>query len=128
MKLVDTVAIVGGLNPKDKAHKRCMEQIRRVTRDNDVFVPSVSLVEADLVMKIRGYDYSEREISWRALEDRIPSSKIIANSVSSIHSALELQEQGMDYFDSLITSIALETNSIVITTDRAIERFVKTEW
>jgi predicted nucleic acid-binding protein len=93
-----------------------------------VFVPSAAVIEADLVMKVRGYDYSERDISWRALEERIPKSKITANSVSSIYSALELQRRGMDYFDSLITSLALETNSIVITTDKAIHRFAQSEW
>jgi len=88
----------------------------------------ISLVEADLVMKMRGYEDSERELSWRALENRIPRSKIIAHSVLSIYSAVELQRQGMDYFDSLISSIALETSSVVVTTDRAIEAVVQTEW
>ncbi len=128
MKLIDTVAIIGFLNPKDKAHKRSVEHISKITSDDDVFVPMTSLVEADLVMKVRGYNYSEREISWRALESRMPGSKIIPNSVLSIHSALELQRRGMDYFDSLVASLAEETSSIVITTDRAIGDAVKTEW
>ncbi len=128
MRLIDTVAIIGCLNPKDKTHARSTEHIRRVTSHSDVFVPTISLIEADLVMKVKGYDHSEREVSWRALESRIPSSRIITNSVSSIYSALELQREGMDYFDSLVSSLARETNSVVITTDRAIEAVVQTEW
>jgi predicted nucleic acid-binding protein len=128
MKIVDTVAVIGCLNPKDRAHKRSSEHISQVVSQDDVFVPMISLVEADLVMKMRGYEDSEREVSWRALESRIPKSKIIANSVSSLYSAVELQRQGMDYFDSLVSSIALETSSIVVTTDRAIEAVVQTEW
>ena len=128
MKLLDTVALIGCLNPKDRTHKRSTEHIAQVVSHNDIFVPMISLVEADLVMKMRGYEDSERELSWRALENRIPRSKIIAHSVSSIYSAVELQRQGMDYFDSLISSIALETNSVVVTTDRAIEAVVQTEW
>ena len=128
MKLVDTVAIIGYLNPKDKTHKRSVEHISRVASDGEVFVPMASLVEADLVMKIKGYTYSEREISWRALERKIPPSKIVTNFVSSIYHALGLQEEGMDYFDSLISSLAQETNSVVITTDKVIEAAVKTEW
>jgi predicted nucleic acid-binding protein len=128
MKIVDTVAVIGCLNPKDRAHKRSTEHIAQVVSQDDVFVPMISLIEADLVMKMRGYEDSEREVSWRALESRIPKSKIIANSVSSIYSAVELQRQGMDYFDSLVSSIALETSSIVVTTDRAIEAVVQTEW
>ncbi len=128
MKLVDTVAIIGCLNPKDRTHARSTEHISRVTSHSDVFVPTISLIEADLVMKIKGYEASERELSWRALESRIPPSRIVTNTVSSIYSAVELQKEGMDYFDSLISSLARETNSIVITTDRTIEGTVQTEW
>ncbi|MBI2649432.1 MAG: PIN domain-containing protein [Thaumarchaeota archaeon] len=128
MRLIDTVAIIGYLNPKDRTHKRSVEHISRVSSDGDVFMPMVSVIEADLVMKIKGYSYSEREISWRALESKIPPPKIVTNSVSSIYSALVLQEEGMDYFDSLISSLARETTSVVITTDKAIEAAVKTEW
>ncbi len=128
MRLVDTVALIGYLNSRDREHRRSLEHIPQISSDDDVFVPDLSLIEADLVMKIRGYTYSEREISWRALETKIPTSRIAMHSVSSIYSALKLQEEGMDYFDSLITSLARETSSIVITTDRAIAAAVETEW
>ncbi len=128
MRLLDTVAVIGCLNPRDRTHKRSTEHIAQVVSHADVFVPVISLVEADLVMKLRGYEDSERETSWRALESKIPRSKIIAQPVSSIYSAVELQREGMDYFDSLISSMALETSSVVVTTDRAIEAVVQTEW
>ena len=128
MRLVDTVALIGYLNPRDKEHRSSVGHLTKIASNEDVFVPNLALVEADLVMKIRGYSHSEREVSWRALESKIPRSKIIVHSVSSIYSAMRLQEQGMDYFDSLITSIALETNSIVVTTDKEIGKAVETEW
>jgi len=128
MRLIDTVALIGYLNSGDREHKRSVEQIARVSSEGDVFVPDFALMEADLVMKTRGYSNSEREISWRALETRIPSPKIAVHSVSSIYTALDLQEEGMDYFDSLVTSLAKETDSTVITTDKAIAAAVKAEW
>lgn len=129
MKLLDTVALIGYLNPKDKEHKRSREHVTRISLgDNDMFVPNTSLLEADLLMKIKGYSSSEREVSWRALESNVPSSRVLPNSVSSIYSALGFQEKGLDYFDSLIASLAQETNSVVITTDKAIGEFVQTEW
>src|SRR2546422_4769744 len=103
MKLVDTVALVGYLNPDDRQHERSVEHIANVGLDDGVFVPDFSLMEADLVMKTRGYSNSEREISWRGLEAWIPSPKIAAHSISSIYGALELHEDGMEYFHSLIT-------------------------
>ncbi len=128
MKIIDTVAIIGYLNPRDKAHRRSLEHINSIASGTNVFVPVATVIEADLVMKIRGYTYSERELSWRALESKIPSSKMLANSISSIYSALSLQQDGMDYFDSLISSLARETHSIVLTKDRSIEGAVEAEW
>jgi predicted nucleic-acid-binding protein len=128
MKLLDTVAVIGFLNPDDKLHKRASEHIRSVTSDSSLFVPAISLVETDLVMKIRGYTDSERETSWSALASVIPAKKLIANSASSINDAIGLQKGGMDYFDSLITSLAKEKDSVVITTDKRIAASVKSEW
>jgi predicted nucleic-acid-binding protein len=128
MKLVDTVALVGFLNPDDKAHRRASEHIADVWAGNDVFVPASTLVEADLVMKVRGYTDAERKTSWGALESAIPAEKLITNSASSFRGAIVLQENGMDYFDSLITSLARESDSIVITTDKEIAASVQSEW
>lgn len=128
MKLVDTVVIIGFLNPKDRVHERAVGHLRRVSSEDAVVVPTVSLIETDLVMKLRGYNDSERQASWRALESEIPASKVIPSSASSIYGAVELQKQGMDYFDSLVASLAKETGSAVITTDKMIEGAVETEW
>jgi predicted nucleic-acid-binding protein len=128
MKLVDTVAIIGFLNPKDKLHQRSLEHLRRISSDAEVFVPAASLIETDLVLKVRGYSDSERETSWRALESQVPTDKVVPNSASSIQGAVELQKRGMDYFDSLVASLAKETDSAVITTDKRIEDAVEIEW
>jgi len=105
-----------------------MHHLETVESERDVFVPSAAILEADLVMKTRGYDYKERRSTWHALEYRIPATKILPNSISSVRVALDLQEGGMDYFDSLITSAALEHKAVVITTDRAVGMAVQTEW
>ncbi|MDG6926248.1 MAG: PIN domain-containing protein [Nitrososphaerota archaeon] len=129
MRLLDTVALIAYLNPKDREHKRSKEYFEELNlEDSDIFIPNTSLIEADLLMKIRGYDFSEREVSWRALESRVPEAHLLTNSISSIYSALEFQEKGLDYFDSLITSLARETDSPIITTDKVIGTFVQAEW
>ncbi len=58
----------------------------------------------------------------------VPSGKLIANSASSLRDAINLQENGMDYFDSLITSLARENGSTVVTTDKKIAASVDSEW
>ncbi len=128
MKLIDTVAVVGFLNPDDKVHKRASEHIESISAANDVFVAASTLVETDLVMKISGYTEAERRTSWEALESAIPSGRLIPNSASSLRDAITLQESGMDYFDSLITSLARENGSTVVTTDKKIAASVDSEW
>ncbi|MDG7008039.1 MAG: PIN domain-containing protein [Nitrososphaerota archaeon] len=128
MKLVDTVALIGYLNPRDREHRRSVHHMERVASDEEVFVPVTSLVEADLVMKVRGYSDSERETSWGALESAVPRAKVVSNTVSSVRAAVELQRTGMDYFDSLIAALAKEAGSRVITTDASIKDIVETEW
>ena len=128
MKLVDTVAIIGFLNAKDRLHMRSSEHLERISSQSDVFVPVTSLIEADLLMKISWYSDSERDISWGAIETKVPSEKVIPNSTSSIRRALDLQKNGTDYFDSLIASLAKETGSTVITTDKKIGEIVDVEW
>lgn len=128
MKLIDTVVLVGFLNPDDKVYGRASEHIAGVSARNDVFVPASTLVETDLVMKIRGYTEAERRTSWSALESAIPAEKLVSNSASSLRDAISLQENGMDYFDSLITSLARENRGTVVTTDKRIAASVESEW
>ena len=128
MKLIDTVAIIGFLNTKDRLHARSVEHLESVSSEDDVVVPDSALIETDLLLKISGYDDSEREISWNAIESKIPSNKIVPNSTSSIHHAIDLQKQGLDYFDSLIASLAKTMDSTVITTDRKIGNVVLIDW
>lgn len=128
MKLIDTVALIGYLNPRDKEHRRSVYHMERVASEDEVLVPVTSLVEADLVMKVRGYSDPERETSWAALESVIPRTKVVSSSVSSVRSAVELQRIGVDYFDSLIAALAKESGSRVITTDASIKGIVGTEW
>ena len=128
MKLIDTVAIIGFLNPKDRLHGRSLEYVQRVSEDDNIFVPVSSLIEADLLLKISGYSDSERDVSWSAIESEIPNRKVLPNSTSSIRLALDLQTKGIDYFDSLVASMAKETSSTVITTDKRIGEIVDVEW
>ncbi len=128
MRLLDTMVIIGSLDRTSKLHPRCIKYLNSVYEEKETFVPAISILETDLVMKARRYSYEERRISWQALDYKIPVNKIVTNSVSSIQAAISLQEKGMDYFDSLIGSLAMEHKATVMTTDRVIGSVVPTEW
>jgi predicted nucleic-acid-binding protein len=128
MKLIDTVPLIGFLNPDEKVHRRASEHLASVSAQKDVLVPASTLLETDLVLKIRGYTEAERRTSWGALDSAIPAEKLISNNASSLRDTVILQKNGMDYFDSLIASVAKENDSTVVTTDKRIAAPVESEW
>jgi hypothetical protein len=81
-----------------------------------------------LLLKISGYTNDERETSWQSLEAEIPQEKIVSNDAPSFLHAMLLEKEGMYYFDSLITCLALQKRAVVSTTDRRIGEIIEMEW
>lgn len=128
MKLLDTVVIVGALNPDEKRHKKASAHLNDLTEDATVVIPGSTMIEFDLLMKIRNYADEERTTTWLEISPKIPSRKILSHTTVDLMKASELQKEGMTYFDSLITALALERKGVVITDDKAIASRVATEW
>ena len=128
MQLTDTIVLVGAMNPKSEHHPKAKKYLSLVNDDQDTLVPAVSLVEFDLVMKGRNYTHDQRSDAFDWLSSFIPEGKIIPNSPSSLKIAVNLERNGLSYFDSLISAIAIEKDAIVLTTDEMISRVVQTEW
>lgn len=128
MRVLDTIVIVGALNVRDSHHRKASKYLDMLAMDNDVFMPLSTLIEFDLLMKARDYTDDERRSSWIELAPKISSQKIIGQTASTFVRASELQNEGMGYFDSLITALAQDLNSSVITDDKDIAIHVETEW
>lgn len=128
MRLVDTIVIVGALNIRDRHHKKASKYLDMLAMDNDLVIPLSTLMEFDLLMKARDYTDDERRSSWIELAPKISTQKILCETASTFVRAAELQREGMGYFDSLITALAQELNSSVITDDKDIAKHVETEW
>ncbi len=125
---MDTIVIVGALNVRDRHHKKASKYLGILPMDNDLVMPLSTLMEFDLLMKARGYTYDERRSTWIELTPKIPSQKLIGHSTPVFIRALELQKEGMGYFDSLITALAQTLNSSVITDDTDVAKHVETMW
>jgi len=128
MRLIDTMVLVGALNPKDSLHQEAFGHLDTVKRDLETFLPLTSAVEFDLVIKGRGFTAKEREDALNWLAYTIPSDKVVCNSLASLKEAAVLQERGMGYFDSMIAALALESDAVVVTKDREISGVAKTTW
>ena len=127
MRLLDTIVIVSALNPDDRYHKDALSHLRSLKADQDVYAPTSTLTEFDLVLRNRGYTESEIEGTWKALVPLI-GRKTMATTPSAHLIATNLRADGLSYFDSLIAALARETKSVVVTKDLEISKHVQTEW
>lgn len=128
MNLLDTVVLVGTVNPKNRHHKKAIEHLDKLVSEPDTRIPTSTVLEFDLLLKAREYSNDERNLTWLELAARIPSVKILPPTATSMASAAKLEEQGMDYFDALITALAIESNSKIVTDDSEIARKAHTFW
>ncbi len=128
MRLLDTVVIVGALNVKDRHNRKASRYLDMLPVDNEFTIPISTLMEFDLLMKARDYTNDERRLSWIEISSKIPAEKILRHTITTFVRASELEKEGMGYFDSLITALAQELNSSVVTDDKQIAKHVRTEW
>jgi len=128
MRFLDTVVIIGALSTENRHHAESVKHLEELSESGEARVPMTALLEADLVMKTRGYTAEERRLTWRALQGWIADDRVIPNTITSLRDAVALQECGLDYFDSFIVSLAVEAGATVVTTDVALRDVVDTDW
>lgn len=127
MKILDTIVLVGAMNPDDKYHKTAIGHLRAVQSGGKVYVPTSSLTEFDLVMRSREYTETEIGETWTALAPLI-DRKVVVTTPTAHLAAAGMRSQGLTYFDSLIAALAKEMEAVVVTRDPKISRHVGTEW
>jgi predicted nucleic acid-binding protein len=127
LKLLDTIVLVGAMNPTDRHHRTAMMYLKELRTSEPTRVPTSTLIEFDLVMRNRGYTEEEISDTWRALSPLVGDS-YVAMTPSSHLTATSFRAKGVTYFDSLITALAAESNAVVVTRDDAISKHVNTEW
>jgi len=127
MKLLDTVVFVNALNPGASHHKTAMSHVRSLRAGQDVYVPTSTLTELDLVLRNSGYTRNEIFETWQALAPLIGRNLAVTTPTAHQIAAM-LRLGGLAYFDSLITALALERKAAVITRDPEISKRVETQW
>ncbi len=127
MRLLDTMVFVSAMNPGNKHHKTGMTYLKRLQTSEATRVPTSTLIEFDLVMRNNGYSESDVADTWAALAPLV-AGNLVATTLSAHMQAAGMRGKGLTYFDSLITALAKEMNSTVITRDYEISKYVDTEW
>jgi predicted nucleic acid-binding protein len=127
MKLLDTIVFVSALNPDERQHRTAMAHLKSLRSGQDVYVPTSTLIELDMVLRNNGYTRNEIFETWQALAPLI-DRKLTATTPTAHQTAAMLRLGGMTYFDSLITALAQERKAVVITRDLEVTKRVETEW
>jgi predicted nucleic acid-binding protein len=127
MLVLDTMVLIGSLDPESPLHKRAIHHLRRA-RDEDVYVPSAAVLEMDLELKTHGFSREERREASASLLGYVGEEKVLPLTFEVLGEAVGL-EQISGYFDALIGSTARAKKAKVVSRDRAfLEMGLETEW
>ena len=121
MKIIDTVVLVSSNDPTHRLHNRANHHLLSLSHLNDVFLPTVVLMEYAAELKTHGFSPTDRENIFRALGLIIPDHKLLPVTPAIHANAIQYERLG-GWFDSLIASTALEHNAIVISTDSVFDQ------
>ncbi len=127
MRIIDTVVLIGYINPLDSRNAKATEYVNEILQEDDLLVPSAALIELDLELKTHNVSDKDRITIFSNLAKLIPTSKILLLTPETFEHAARLAGKARwrdAYFDTLIASTAI-VHGIreVITTDRKFERF-----
>lgn len=116
MKILDTVVLISSLDPDHPLYRDALKHLESVILLDDVFVPSVVVLECDLVLKGEGFSNEERSKIFEKLTRIIPENKILPILINVIKKTADIVNE-KTYFDALIASTAFKYNADIISTD-----------
>lgn len=121
------MVLIGSLDPESPLHRRAMLHLRRISAE-DVYVPSVAVLEMDLELKTHGFSKDERRDACASLLGYVGEEKILPLTFEIVSEAVGLEEVA-GYFDALIGCTAKMRDATIISKDKAfLEMGLKTEW
>ncbi len=127
MYILDTMVLIGSLDPESPLHKRAMLHLRRISAE-DVYVPSAAVLEMDLELKTHGFSKDERRDACASLLGYVGEERVLPITFEIVSEAVGLEEVA-GYFDALIGSTAKVQGATIISKDKAfLEMGLKTEW
>lgn len=109
---------------KDKHHSVAKNHMRNLTRKNQR-LSAFAMLEFDIVLKSRGFSFEERmEKAALLIKDFPPVTKKLSSiTPATIYLTARLEKElSMEYFDAGVASEALQTDGVIISTDRIFDK------
>jgi predicted nucleic acid-binding protein len=122
-RILDTVVLVSFVDPKHPLHHTGKKHVESLATEPDVFLPSTSILELDLVFKGAEFKFQQRKEIFALLRQVIPDEKVLPLTLPVMDKAIELDNKARwtsHYFDVLIAAYAMTYSAKILTTDKMI--------
>lgn len=123
MPVIDTVVLFGIADSKNKHHSTAKDHMKNIKKKN-YRLSAFALLEFDIVLKSRGFSFDERVEKAALLIKDFPTvtRSMSAITPATIYLTARLEKElSMDYFDAGVASEALQSDGVVISTDRVFD-------
>jgi len=124
LPVLDTVVLFAVADSKDKHHSTAKNHIKNLRKKN-YRLSAFALLEFDIVLKSRGLSFDERMEKVGLLIKDLPQVTRRMSSITpaTIYLTARLEKElSMDYFDAGVASEALQSDGVVISTDRVFDK------
>ncbi len=122
MPVLDTVVLFAAADPEDAFHEKALEHLAKLgTR---YVLATSALIEFDIVLKSRGFDYNERMEKFALLIRDFPAAAEAVHRITPATlylAALHERDFDLDYFDACVAAEAWEHDGIVVSTDESFD-------
>ena len=119
MEIIDTVYLVAFLIDSDPLHDKAVQLIESLSLTRKI--SQASLLELNLLMKTRGFNWKQRLRTWLLLSSLIPKDLIeVILPLDLSLAAFIVYKYKLDYFDAIISAQCILRNAKPLTTDREI--------
>jgi len=119
VEIIDTVYLVAFLIDSDPLHDKAVQLIESLSLTRKI--SQASLLELNLLMKTRGFNWKQRLRTWLLLSSLIPKDLIeVILPLDLSLAAFIVYKYKLDYFDAIISAQCILRNAKPLTTDREI--------
>ncbi len=122
MQIADTALLAAFRDKTDPRYRKANDYVVDISLKKDIFVPSATLLEFDLVLKAHGFSREARAEIHSTLARMIPRCRVLPLTPDVLRRAAELSREATwrdSYFDTMIAATGLEFGAdSAITTDR----------
>jgi PIN domain nuclease of toxin-antitoxin system len=124
LPVLDTVILFAVADSKDQYHSSAINHMKNIRKKN-YRLSAFALLEFDVVLKSRGISFNDRMEKVALLINDFPQVTRRMSSITpaTIYLTARLEKElSMDYFDGGVASEALQSDGVVISTDRVFDR------